>query len=118
MRRNCKPNDEVKSNNPFFKYNFLWLLEVARKMLQELPVAIEFASTLHKKCTVTNGEVDRRLLHDFPDAIDTFKSIKNEGLYKEITERLLQSNGKKSTTSILVKPPFTEVIIFVLSNAN
>ena len=72
-RRNFKSNDEVKSNNPSYEYNFFWPLEVARKMLQELQAAIDFALTLPKKYFVTNGEVDRMLLHDFPDAIDTLK---------------------------------------------
>ena len=35
------------------------------------------------------------LLHDFPDAIDTLKSKKNGGWYKEITKRLLTSYGNK-----------------------
>ena len=48
-----------------------------------------------QKCSVTNGEVYRMLLHDFPDAIDTLKSRKNGGWYKEITKRLLTSYGNK-----------------------
>ena len=90
-----KSNDEGKSNNPSFEYNFFWLLEVASKMLQELPAAIDYASTLPKNCSVTNGEVDRMLFHNFPDAIDILKSRKNGGWYKEITKRLLTSNGNK-----------------------
>ena len=92
-RRNFKSNDEVKSNNPLFEYNFFCPLNVERRMLQELPAAIDFASTLPKKCSVTNREVDRMMLHEFPDAIDTLKSRKNGGLYKEITKWLLSSNG-------------------------
>ena len=95
IRRNFKSNEEAKLNNFSVKYNFFWPLEVARKMLQELPAAIDFASTLPKKCSVTNGEVDCMLLHDFPDAIDTLKSKQNGGWYKEITKRLLTSYGNK-----------------------
>ena len=94
-QRNFKSNDDIKSNNPSFEYNFFWPLEVTRKMLQELPAAIDFASTLPKKCSVTNGEVDRMLFHNFPDAIDTLKSRQNGGWYKQITKRLLTSNGNK-----------------------
>ena len=94
-RQNFTSNDAVKSNNYSFEYNFFWPLKVARKMLEELPAAIDFASTLPKTCSVTNGEVDHMLLHDFPDAINTLKSSKNGGWYKEITKRLLTSNGNK-----------------------
>ena len=48
------------------------------------------------------------LRHDFPDAIDTLKSRKNEKWYKEITKSLLTSYGNKSTTSVLVKAPFKD----------
>ena len=64
-------------------------------MLQELPAAIDFALSLPKNCSVNNGEVDRMLLHDFPDAIDTLKSRKNRGWYKKIRKRLLTSIGNK-----------------------
>ena len=39
-RRNFESDDEVKSNKFSLKFNFFWPLEVARKMLEELPEAI------------------------------------------------------------------------------
>ena len=49
-RRNFKSDDEVKSNKPSFEFNFFWPLEVARKLLEELPGAIEFVKTLPQEC--------------------------------------------------------------------
>ena len=48
-RRNFESDDEVKSNKPSFEFNFFWPLEVARKLLEELPGAIEFVKTLPKE---------------------------------------------------------------------
>ena len=36
-RRNFESHDEVQSNKPSFEFNFFWPLEVARKLLEELP---------------------------------------------------------------------------------
>ena len=49
-RRNFKSNDEVKLKKPSFEFNFFWPLEVARKLLEELPGAIEFIKPLPKEC--------------------------------------------------------------------
>ena len=53
-RLNFKSNDEVKLNKPSFEFNFFWPLEVARKLLEELPGAIEFVKTLQKECPSDN----------------------------------------------------------------
>lgn len=75
-RQKFKSNDKVKLNNPFFK-NFFLPVKIPRNNSQELTAAIDFASTLLIKCSVTNGNVDSMLLHDFSDAIDILKSKQN-----------------------------------------
>ena len=72
-RRNFQSDDEVKSNKPSFKFNFLWPLEVARKLLEELTGAIEFVKTLPKECP----------------------SDKIDGLLSNVTKRLITSYGNK-----------------------
>ena len=70
-RRNFKSNDEVKLNKPSFEFNFFWPLEVARKLLEELPGAVEFVKTLPKDCP----------------------SDKINGLFSNLTKRLITSYG-------------------------
>ena len=72
-RRNFKSNDEVKLNKPSFEYNFFWPLEVARKLIEELPGAIEFVKTLPKECP----------------------SDKIDGFFSNVTKRLIKSYGNK-----------------------
>ena len=72
-RQNLESDDEVKSNKPSFEFNFFWLLEVALKLLEELPGAIEFVKTLPKECAT--------------DKID--------GLFSNVTQRLIKSYGNK-----------------------
>ena len=72
-RRNFESDDEVKSNKPSFEFNFFWLLEVARKLLEELPGTIEFVKTLPKECAT--------------DKIDV--------VFSNVTQRLITSYGNK-----------------------
>ena len=72
-RRNFESDDELKSNKPSFKFIFFWPLEVARKLLEELPWAIEFVKTLPKECP----------------------SDKIDGLFSNVTKRLITSYGNK-----------------------
>ena len=72
-RRNFKFNDEVKLNKPSFIFNIFWPLEVARKLLEEFPGAIEFVKTLPKECP----------------------SDKIDGLFSNVTKRLITSYRNK-----------------------
>ena len=47
-RRNFKSNDEVKSNKSSNEYNFFWPVDVASKLLQEIPGAIDVVKTRPK----------------------------------------------------------------------
>ena len=72
-RRNFKSNNEVKLKKFSFEFNFFWPLEVARKLQEELPEAIEFVKTLKKDCP----------------------SDKIDGLFSNVTKRLIISYGNK-----------------------
>ena len=72
-RKNFKSPDEVKSNKPLYKYNFFWPREVACKMLEELPGAIDYVKTLPKECSKST----------------------TEGWYTEVSKRLIASYGNK-----------------------
>ena len=73
MRRNFESDDKVKSNKPSFELNFFWPLEVARKLLEKLPGAMEFVKTLPKE----------------------FATDKIDGLFSNVTQRLITSYGNK-----------------------
>ena len=45
-------------------------MEVTRKMLQEMPAAFDFVTTLPKTLLITNGEVNRMVKQEFPEAVD------------------------------------------------
>ena len=62
-----------KSNKPSFEFNFLWPLEVARKLLEEFPEAIEFVKTFPKE----------------------LPSVKIDGLFSNVTKRLITSYENK-----------------------
>ena len=51
IRKNFKSPDEETSNKPLYKYNFFWPREIAHKMLEELPGAIDNVKTLPKECS-------------------------------------------------------------------
>ena len=80
-RRNFKSN-EVKSNKSSNEYNFFWPVDVASKLLQEIPGAIDFVRTLPNKCSYNDKAVDRILRLEFPkeSSINT-----KEGCYKVVT---------------------------------
>ena len=44
-RKNFKSPDEDKSNKLLYEYNFFWPWKVGRKMLEELPGAIDYVKT-------------------------------------------------------------------------
>lgn len=68
--RNFKSDEEVDKNNFSFEFNFFWPREVTGKMLQEMPVALHIVKTIPKTPSITNGEVNRLVKHEFPEALD------------------------------------------------
>ena len=87
-----KSDEDIDKNNPSFEFNFFWPREVTRKMLQEMPAALDFVKTL-PKTPITNGEVNRMVKQKFPEALD--KTSKMERWHKIVTQRLLSSYGNK-----------------------
>ena len=72
-RIHFKLNNEVKLKKYSFEYNFIWPLEVARKLLKELLGAIEIVKTLPNKCPSDNIDI----------------------LFSNVTKRLITSHGNK-----------------------